>query len=1174
MSLQFIIGRSGSGKSTHFLNNIKHQLIDSPQGPPIIYLVPDQMTFQAEYTLVSTPELEGMIRAQVFSFSRLALRVLQEVGGISRYPLNRVGLTMILRKIVTERQEDLKVFQRSSTQEGFYTYLEQMMTELKRYCISEHELDVKRQRMHTDEQSAQLLQDKLHDVHLIYAQFKQQLHGQYIDAEDMLELLTEKIVDSSFLHNAEILVDGFHQFTPQELEVLRSLMQQAKKVKVALTLDQVYDEQLPNEWDLFHTTAKTYQQVKRLAQEEHIAIESPIVLDSERLVRFQGQPSLAHLEHYFDHRPIRPYTVKPAQPEGVTLAVGVNRRAEVEGVARQIRYLVREQGYRWRDMVILVRGMTPYQDLLETIFEDEQIPVFLDQKRSMLHHPLVECIRSALDVIAHNWQYETVFRCVKTDLLFDWQNEEQLNSLREEFDQLENHVLAYGINGSRWTKPESWPDIQTHDLDRDTSTQTEKDREQQARFEELRQWIVHPLDALQQKLSEAKTVRGKCEQLYIFLEKLNVPHKLDYWRQQAEEEGSLHLAREYDQAWKAVMDLLDQMVEMMGDETISIDMFCQLLDTGCENLRFSLVPPALDQVLVGQMDRSRFTHIRAVFILGANDGILPAKPEEDGLMTEDERSVLTEMGLHLAPSSHEQLAIEQFMIYSSVSSASDQLWLSYALADEEGKSLTPSVLVQQIEQIFPDSEQKLIVNDPYEKVAEEQIDYVTHPQKALSYLVSQLRQWQRGYPLTPFWWDVYNWLMAHEGWRAKSQHVLHSLFYKNEAENLSQETSLALYGQEIRASVSRMERFKSCPFSQFVSNGLRLKERQVFRLEAPDMGQLFHASLKWIAEHLDNTQGDWRELTAEQCRELAREAVHRLSPRLQHNILHSSNRHYYIQHRLQQVIERATKVISEQARSSAFVPVGWEVDFGPESLLPSLRFSLDNGVIMQLVGRIDRVDRAESSQGSLLRVIDYKSSQKALNLNEVYHGLSLQMLTYLDVLVTHSETWLGKQGLPAGVLYFHMHNPMLQTTHRYPQDQIEHELYKKFKMKGLVLAEEEAVRLMDTSLESQYSDIIPVALKKDGGFYSNSSVANAQEFTHLRQYVRGQIKDIGTQMSEGEIGIHPYQLQKKVPCTYCSYKPVCQFDRSLAENDYTRLPNIGSNQVLEHIRHKGGEDHE
>lgn len=1165
MSLQFVLGRAGSGKTHTCLEAIRTRLREDPNGPPVIYLVPEQMTFQSEYALVSTPDVTGMIRAQVYSFSRLAWRVLQEEGGMARRHIDRVGLNMLLRRIIERRKDDLKVFRQVSDQNGFYERLEEMVTEFKRYCVSPDDLQL--QEAFVPSAGNQRMRDKLNDLAIVYEELDTFLSRHYVMSEDYLQLLADTIPHSRELKDAEIFIDGFYNFTPQELRVLAALLETCPGVTVTLTLEGPVDGEPPHELDLFYSTARTYQQVKEIAEEAGVEVRSPRVLTSRP--RFE-QPALAHLEAHYDSRP----AVQSRETEGIELVPAVHRRAEVEDMAREILRLVREEGYRWRDMAVLVRNMNGYHDLLQTVFADYGIPVFIDQKRSMLHHPVIELIRSALDVILYNWPYEAMFRCIKTDLIFPPDADEPIPRLREEMDVLENYVLAHGIRGSRWKDGTPWPYRAFVSLEEEGSASPgayEKEREQ--KINRLRDMVVPPLKTLERELSGSQDVRGRAEAVYRLLERLQVPQKLQSWRDQAEAAGDLEQAREHDQVWGAVTDWLDQMVEMMGDEPLSLTLFTKVTETGLESLQFSLVPPAMDQVLVGSPERTRLSGVKCAFIVGINDGEFPAKPVEDGILTEEERERLQLQGLELAPGSRRQLLDESFLIYLALSSASNYLRLSWPLADEEGHSLVPSVLVNRVNDLFPELEERFLFNDPKQEPDRERL-YVTRPEKTLSSLAVQLRQWIKGYPVSALWWDVYNWFAEDEVWSQKMRDVLNGLFYRNEAGPLSPEISRHLYGEAIRTSVSRMERYQACPFSQFMSHGLRLKERQIFRLEAPDIGQLFHAALKMMDDELRRLQRQWDGLTREDCRALAGKAVNALAPKIQNEILFSSNRYAYIKRKLQQVVERTSLILHEHAKASDFAPLGMEVAFGPDAPLPPLRFTLPNGSTMEVVGRIDRVDRAKGDEGLFLRVIDFKSSATPLNLSEVYFGLSLQMLTYLDVILSFSDRWIGEPASPAGVLYFHVHNPMLNKKQAVSREELERELFKQFKMKGLVLAEEDAVRLMDQQLETGYSDMIPVALKKNSEFYSSSSVAGRDDFDALRRYTRKLIEGIGRDITDGVIDITPYKMKEKIPCRFCSYASVCQFDPSLEENAYRLLSPEKDDAMLERIRREGGEAHD
>lgn len=1162
MSLQFILGRAGTGKSYTCLEDIRSKLLDDPTGFPIVYLVPDQMTFQSEYDLINTPGIGGMMRAQVFSFTRLAWRVLQETGGMSRYHVNNVGVNMLLRKIIDSKKQDLKVFSRAADKNGFITQMEEMVAEFKRYCVTPETLEEQKQTAAPDNK---VLSDKLHDLQLLYEELEKHLFEKYVDSEDYLRLLAEKIPQSTYIKEAEILIDGFHSFTPQELEVLGQLMKVSKKVTIALTIDNAY-EVPPHDLSLFRMTGKTYQSIIQFAQENSIKVEEPILLTSQ--YRYSSEPSLAHLERYFDERPTVPYQGQTS----ITLSQAVNRRAEIEGIAREIQKLARDKNYRYRDIAIMIRNASDYHEIIETIFQDYHIPFFIDQKRSMLNHPLIELIRSSLEVINSNWRYESVFRCVKTDLLYPFG--EEISTLREDMDKLENYVLEYGIQGYKWTNGKRWKYKRIRGLEDSDLPQTDKEREYEDKLNDLRDMIARPLLSLGKRLQKAKDGRGMCEALFLYLEDLEIPAKMEELKLNAELAGRLSEARENDQVWNAVLELLDQYVEIVGDEKVSLTTFSNMIETGLESMRFALVPPAIDQVLVASLERSRFSNIKCTFIIGANDGVLPARPNEEGVFSESDREILGDAGLQLAPGSRETLLDENFLIYCALTSPQEALYISYPLANEEGKSLLPSPIIKRLKDLFPNADEKFYMNEPSELPAIEQLEYMVNPDVALSSLATQLQAWKKQYPIQDLWWDVYNYFANHDEMKDKSQLVLSSLFYKNKPKKLSKEITDALYGDHIQGSVSRMEVFQGCPFSHFASYGLQLKERKVFRLESPDIGDLFHAALKNIADFLQKNGIDWRDLTKEQCDKLAIKAVEELAPRLQKEILLSSNRYHYIMHKLQKIISRASKILSDHAKASGFAPVGIELGFGKKGPLPPIRFNLDNGSTMELIGRIDRVDKAESSNGVLLRVIDYKSSQKVLNLSEVYYGLALQMLTYLDVIITHSKDWIGTAAKPAGVLYFHIHDPLIHSNKVLSEDKIEEEIFKRFKMKGLLLGDEESVRLMDQSLGTGYSQIVSAAIKKDGSFYSNSQVASEEELGYLRNHVRGVFKNTGNRITDGEIDIAPYKLKDKTPCTFCSFKSVCQFDQSLEENKYRVLPNESKDVILEKIRNGGVKIHD
>ncbi|MEH7180839.1 helicase-exonuclease AddAB subunit AddB [Neobacillus vireti] len=1161
MSLRLVTGRTGSGKTHLCMNEIKDRLLENPKGAPIIYIVPEQMTFQAEYQLATDPVLGGMIRAQVYSFSRLAWRILQETGGISRYHLSSVGISMLIRKIIEEKKDQLKLFQRAADKNGFVQQVEQMITEFKRYCIQPNELIQETMMVNQSGGSAsRALQDKLKDLEMIYRQFEDEVFGKYIDSEDYFHLLSEKISVSTYLQEAEIYIDGFYSFTPQEFLVIKELMKHCQRVTITMTTDRKTFETPPDELDLFRLSSDASYSLYELAKVEGIEIEHSTYLSQQQK---WSHPSLRHLEANFDSRPAVPFYGRG----DIHISQAVNRRAEIEGIAREILRLVRTKNYRFKDLAFLIRNGGDYHEIVEPVFTDYKIPYFIDQKRTMLNHPLIELIRSTLEVIQSFWRYEPVFRAIKTELLYPLQ--ENPDTMREKMDRLENYVLAYGIKGSKWTRKDRWTYRRFRGLEMDSNVQTDADKEIEQQLNELKLMVTAPILRLSRRLKKADTGRKLCEAIYLYLEELDIPAKLENWKIDAEQKGNLVKMREHEQVWNACIDLLDQYVEILGEENVSLKSFSTILEAGFESLYFSLIPPALDQVIIGDLEKSRLTDIKAAFVVGVNEGILPAKIADEGILSDEEREMLLAADVTVAPSSKTRLLDENFIAYKALTTPSEALYVSYPLANDEGKALIPSSYIKRLKDMYPEIKEHFYGTDPAELSEEEQLNFVTNYKTTLSYLTTQLQLKKRNYPISDLWWDVYNFYIQGE-WKQTAEKVFSSLFYTNQTIQLSKETADELYGDTIQASVSRMELYNGCAFSHFAQHGLKLRERQVFRLEAPDIGELFHAALKHISDFVNEQKLSWASLSKKQCEELAREAVNALAPKLQNEILLSSDRHHYIKRKLEQIITRASQVLSEHAKVSGFSPIGLELSFGRNGKLPPLAFSLKNGKRMELAGRIDRVDQAtDENNQTYLRVIDYKSSEKDVNLNEVYYGLALQMLTYLDIVITHSDELIEMKASPAGVLYFHVHNPLISSSKLLSADEIEKEIMKRFKMNGLMVGDQDVLKLMDQSLESGDSHIISAGIKKDGNLTKKSKVASLNEFEDLRAYVRRLYQSTGEAIVDGQVAIEPFKLKDKTPCTFCSYKSVCQFDESM-ENHYRILSPQPKETIFELIRKEVG----
>ncbi|MDQ0111720.1 helicase-exonuclease AddAB subunit AddB [Paenibacillus harenae] len=1166
MSLRYVIGRSGAGKTTCCLNEIRDRLREKPDGGPLIMLVPEQATFQTEYALLQNSGLNGTIRAQALSFRRLAFRVMQETGGTSLVPINDTGKHMLLYKIVHKFGSQLELFQSGAEQPGFIERLAELLTEWKRYGVDSELL--KRNMDDSGSEHSVLLKRKLHDLQLVYGQMEQELAGKYIDAEDYLQYLRQGFADAPSMRGAEIWIDGFYGFTPTEYEALGALLASGTSVTVSLTLDRPYaiGEQ-PHELELFHPTAETFNKLMELAVANDVEVLPPLLLGVAEKSRFSDSPMLAHIEkHYGERIPmlLPDKTMLQAEHEkcGLSLHAAANRRAEVESVARDMVSRARTEQLRWRDMAVMVRNAEDYSDYIALIFADYGIPFFVDQKQKAHHHPLVEFIRSALETVLYGWRYDAVFRCIKTEMLFPIDN----SLPREWFDLLENYALAAGIDGWKWLDRKRWHPLVQQSLDDDSEMETKISEKAQREFDIVfaaSEAVVPPLRRFGETLAKADNIQAMCEALYRLLDHMDAADKLERWSRQDTEAGRVQRARSHRQLWDGVMQLLDQLVELAGQQQVAPELFAGMVEAGLDSLKLAAVPPALDQVLIGSMDRTRSGQVQVCYVLGANDGVVPMRVKEDGILTEAERERLAEGGTPMAPGVRRRLLDERFMIYNALTTPSRHLWLSWAQADEEGKSLLPSEIVRHLKQLFPGIPVDASAAQPSAALkVEEQRRFIAHPERALSYLIAAFRDYrQEGY-IAPFWWDIYNWFAVRPEWQHKLELLVSSLGYINQEFYIRQETARELYGERLKVSVSRMERFVACPFQHFAIHGLKLRERRMYRLAAPDVGQLFHAALSRMATGLG---GRWGTMPPAEIKAIADQTVDELIPKLQSQILLSSGRFQYIARKLKEIVGQAAAMLGEHARRAQFQPIGTEIDFGPDGTLPSLIIPLPAGGEIEIIGRIDRVDAAQTDDGLLLRVLDYKSSATHLKLEEVLHGLSLQMLTYLDVLVTHSSVWLGQEASPAGVLYFHVHNPVLAMPNGLGKAEANGQLLKRFKMRGLVTAHAETVRLMDDELETGYSELLPVALKRDGSFYSSSSVVTNEQWDKLRRSVRGEIARIGESIQGGKVSIEPYRMGAKSPCQYCDYKAVCQFDTLFEGNEYRKLNKPGKDEIWQQL---------
>jgi ATP-dependent helicase/nuclease subunit B len=1153
MSLRFITGRSGSGKTTYIQREIAEELKRDPLGAPIFIIVPDQMSFSVEHSLSVNYGLNGIIRAQVVTFKRLAWRILQEVGGITRKEVNGFGYRMLVRSVLEDHHDEFKLFRQAANKRGFTEQIGDLLQEFGRYAVDFTMMNELHDQLLAANAPRTLI-DKASDLSLLLAKIEEKLGTTYVDSEGHLALLAMQIHHADIVKGADIYIDGFESFTTREYEIITELLKFGNRVTVALPMESDLTGSADHE--LFFNPVRTSLRLRGIAYLESIDVEEDIHMSE--IKRFENE-DLKHLEAVFDQYP----TSSKLSNGHVTFIEAVDRRAEIHGVARKIRELMLS-GKRYKDLAILYRQPEKYDELIETIFPHYEIPVFISRKKPMLHHPLIELSRSVLEAVTSGWSYESIFRAVKTDLFFP--HGEDLNLWRERADRLENYILARGIYGSRWFDDSRWIVKRYRGLELHSDVQTDEELAMQEDLHRIRDLIREPLQKFEKQMKKSKNGKEVAEALFLFIEQLRAYDKVIDLRAEEERAGRLLGATEHEQAWNGWIDVLDQFVLMFGDKELKPSDAARILDEGFDSLEFTRIPPSLDQVTVSSIEVSSLMNIDAVFILGVNDGVLPKRIDNEGILSDGDREWFSQVGFELAPTSKMKLMDETFIAYRAFTAPREKLYISYPIADEEGKALLPSLYIARISQLLPGIKTEPAVMDPTELEGDvDRFAYISHPRAALPFAAMKLKQAAHAKEITPEWVAVLAYYERDVYWSSVLGRIRRPLEVGNKTDRLTIDLTKGLYGDSFVSSVSRIESYYSCPFQHYASFGLGLQDRSEYTLEAPAIGDLFHAALKWISDETMRLGKSWAELTKEECWRLASDAVDDITPYFFNKILSSTNRYVYIKRKLVQVIQRTIYSLSTQAKSTNFRPIAIEAGFGPGEKLPSLEIPLRMGKPLQLRGRIDRIDASEIKGKNYIRVIDYKSSARELDLAEVYYGLSLQMMTYLDVALEHVDELLGFHADPAGLLYVHVHNPMIRPVEELSSQLLEAEIAKSYKMRGFLLEHPEVAEAMDVEIGSS-SKIIPAAFRKDGSFTKRSKVLAPEDLQMMRSYVRTRHQMAGNAMLAGDTRVYPYKLKDKMPCQFCSYRSVCQFDQSDPAQQYRNYEMLDADASLEKMR--------
>jgi len=1168
MSVRFVVGRSGSGKTWRCLEAVRAALrADSREGPLLVLLVPEQASLQVERALLSGGDLAGFTRCEVLSFRRLAYRLQSQVWGDERRVISPLGRQMMLRHVLGEHADRLRFFGRVRRQVGLPERLGRTVNELLEQEVRPGELDRVAAELSG---GTTMLGAKLADLALLYREYLRQLGPERADPAEQLTVARRQLGRCGWLRGARVWVDGFAGFTVQQREFLVALAGCVSEMEIALLMDPAArlidrpDEVPPEPFDLFARTERTYERLAGRLRNERIAVEAPRQLHGRPQPRFARSPALGLLERTLFAGPAKPWKCgRPA--DEVHLIEAPNRRSEVAAAVRHVVQLTRlgQRPLRYREVAIILRDLEPYYELLEAALSAHGVPYFVDRREPVAHHPAVELVRAALELLAEDFSPHAVGRLLKTGL----------TPLDEERgDELENYVLAQGVRGRELWYGADWSfgrSLERRGRQEDSGRLREASLKRINASRRVLLEVLGDWPTMARQETDA-TVREWATALFALMGRLGVADRLGQWWGQQSEVGHLDRAQEHQQVWRDLVELLDDLVESLGEQRMAAEPFREVVESGLVGMKLALVPPRLDQVLVGSIERSRHPEIKAALLLGLSDRSFPMVPAEDNVLNDGDREALQAAGVELAVGSRQRLLDERLLGYIAMTRAAGSLWLSWPVADERGRGLQPSPFVDQVRRAFGEVTVRRL-EDPAVRPG---IEDVTTPGNLAGYMATVMRQHRAGQTdaeqLKP-WLALYGWARCDEVARRALRRTLGSLTYGIDA-SLDERAVALLYSDRrvLRTSVSRLEKHSACPFEHFAAYVLGLEERQLFELAAVDLGRLYHTILERFADVLIERNVTLPELDdgaiGETLGQISRAAVEQL-----HDELMLSDP--AMGFKLGQSERRMGRALRAQRflwRGSSFGPKWTELVFADEreAVLPALRVATPKGRTAVVRGRIDRVDVAQVGRKLAAVVLDYKSSRgRRLDLAEVVHGLALQLLSYLLVLQDHGERWVGKSLLPAGVFCL----PVLGGTRSVARLEPEHdeEAFRAAPFKPRGVFDAGLLKQLDAEAGSGWSQRYVAFVKNDGavGHIDTTDVASRGQLDGLLDRVRQQIGRLADAILDGEIGVRPVRLGEWVPCRWCPYGAVCRIEPLMASE--RELVKLTRSEVLDQLAASG-----
>ena len=920
LGLRLIYGKPGTGKSDFCFSEVAKQIEKEKK---IYIITPEQFSFTAEKKLMDKLNSKSALNAEVVTLSRMAYRVINEIGQGKKAKLSKCGKAMLIYSILSNNKEKLKFLGKSDENIDLSI---RAIREFKQHGISIEDLEQEEQK-----QEDRYLKTKLADMKLIYSEFEGKISKEYIEEDDLLEILANNIEKTDIVTDSIIYIDEFAGFTKQEYEIIKKMILLSKQVNITITIDKL-EYAINPDTDIYYSNKQTLTKILNLVEENNFKMEEPVALEKE--YRFKTK-ELKHLSENI-------YNIKSTKyaenVENISLFLAKNQYSEIEEIAKQIIKLVRKNNMHYRDISIITKNLDSYQSLVKAIFASYDIPVFIDTKKDLDQNIIVKYVLSILEIINKNFANEAVFGYIKLGFC---------NIENDEIFKLENYCNKWGIKQSKWKK-----DF-VYGLD-------DKEKVQEIeRLNELRKQIIEPLVELQNKIRKDKTAKGIAKSLYEFMLDEKIPEKVKAKIEKLEENQLLELASEYKTSYKIILEILDEIVLIFEKDNLTIDKFYKILKIGLKNSELGKIPGTADQVAFGDVDRSRSHKVDTVFIIGLNDGAFPSVNKDEGFFNDQDRNILKQNGIELAKNTIDRLYEDNFNIYKAFTTAEKQIYLSYASSDSDGKSLRPSILINKIKKIYPNLEEKSDVMGKKYEIINEKITYEE--------LIENMAHARENEKIEDIWYLIYNYYKQNNNWKNQLQQDIQALNYTNLPQKIEKENIDKLYGNTLKTSISKLERYRSCPFSYYLQYGLKLKEKEELKIQSFNTGSFMHETIDEFFQKVREEKVELAELEEEDILKIVSNIIDENLGQTKNYIFTATAKYKILVRRLKKIVSKALKYIIQTIIYSDFSIEGTEIEFGKKGKYEPIILNLENGKRVEITGKIDRIDTSTTEDRKILK---------------------------------------------------------------------------------------------------------------------------------------------------------------------------------------------------------------